>query len=69
MKQAVQAVPRELDREEMLDVIGGGDPGTSIFHDIGYVVGYVVGCVANAVDFATSNPPANYAYGKVGYSS
>ncbi len=67
MKEHAQAVLLELDRTEMLEVMGG--EGSGFFEDLGYAVGYVVGCVVNVVQFAAQNPPASYAYGKVGYSS
>ncbi len=68
MKENAQAVPRQLDRAEMLALVGGGD-GTGFFEDLGYAIGYIIGCVSVAVQFASDNPPPSYAYGKVGYSS
>ncbi len=67
MKEFTPAVLPELDRTEMLELVGGD--GTGFFADLGYAVGYIIGCVSVAVQFASENPPPSYAYGKVGYSS
>ncbi len=64
MKRFTHAVLPELDRREMLEVVGGED-GTSFWRDLGYLIGYTVGVLGQAWDLA---PESSYAYGKVGYS-
>ncbi len=66
MKQHDRTVPRELDRREMMEVVGGEDSGGSIAHDLGVWLGYTVGAVQRWFE---SMPAADYAYCKVGYSS